>query len=47
MKSTIENIRGKLSSSEVSTIEESIREEEDWMESNEEADKEDYDAHLK
>lgn len=48
MKSTIsEGVASKLSRSDISTIEDNVKDQEDWMESNEEADKDDYEYHLK
>lgn len=49
MKSTISDSEGlsrKLSRAEISTIEDGIRDEQEWMESNEDATKEDFDYHL-
>lgn len=48
MKHTIaDGVASKLSRGDISTIEDNVRDQEDWMESNEEADKEDYEYHLK
>jgi heat shock protein 5 len=48
MKNTInDGLASKLSKSDVATIEDNVRDQQDWMESNEEADKEDYEYHLK
>mmetsp|Transcript_35982 Transcript_35982/g.26727 ORF Transcript_35982/g.26727 Transcript_35982/m.26727 type:complete len:83 (-) Transcript_35982:26-274(-) len=47
MKDSVENLQGKLSREELSTIDETLRDNLDWLEYNENASKEDFEYHLK
>mmetsp|Transcript_3069 Transcript_3069/g.2926 ORF Transcript_3069/g.2926 Transcript_3069/m.2926 type:complete len:89 (+) Transcript_3069:199-465(+) len=47
MRDTMENLSHKLSRQEMSTIEENLKDQEDWLEYNEDLNKEDYEQHLK